>query len=357
MNKIPFSDDELMEAAKKVQDALLDALPSPSECEHQFSPEFEVRMQRLCAKERWKRSLRRVARRVAMIALTVCVGAGTWLAVDMDARAAFFGWVKERYENYIVYRFPDEAVIEASVASVNRRYRLGLIPEGYYLLSEGKTGNTYDYFYGNEEGNALSFAYAPGSSATSWFIVSDGTTKHQVMVNGYHADYLKSHDPDVASCVAWIDENNTAFMVDGFFTEEELIEIAESIEVVPEETAEPTEYRLGWMPEGLTERRHKHIGNSMQVAYADEQGRLLKFYCIYGEPSSAFSFYMEDPIYETVDVNGYAAEVMLSPSGEEGNTIYWTTEKNELFYISGFYPLEDLVKMAENVEPVTEDIE
>lgn len=107
------------------------------------------------------------------------------------------------------------------------------------------------------------------------------------------------------------------------------------------------------MPEGLTERRNKNDGNSMQVVYADEQGRLLKFFCIFGEPSSAFYFYTEDPIYETLDVNGYAAEVMLSRSGEEGNTISWTTEKNELFYISGFYPLEDLVKMAESVEEVS----
>lgn len=471
MNNVPFSDDELREAAKKVQNTLLESLPPPSECQHEFSTEFESKMKKLCAKARWKRSLKRVAQRAAMVFLTVCVGAGTWLAVDTEARAAFFGWVKERYENYVVYRFPEEAVTGDSTVPTNgqyqlaevpegyslcyldvgtngnsmlyeneagdyltvlysfdtevsalyvftsengtfhqitvdghpadyvqsnspeevntilwvderntafaiagfftedeliemaeglhwveeepitEKYRLGLIPEGYSLFDEGKTGNTNYYLYGNEDGNGLSFNYAPGTAATSWFILTDGTTKHQTRVSGYQADFIQSHDTNVSSCVVWIGENNTAFMVDGFFPEEELIEIAESIEVVEEEAAEPVKYRLGWIPEGLTERHRVNDGNSIREIYADEQGRLLKFFCIFDDPSSyALYSYMEEPIIETVDVNGYAAEVILSRSGEEGNTISWTTEKNELFYISGFYSLEDLVKMAESVE-------
>ena len=470
MNNVPFSDDELREAAKKVQDALLDTLPPPSECQHEFSPEFEAKMKKLCAKSRWRRSLKRAAKRVAMVFITVLVGVGTWLAVDTEARAAFFGWVKERYENYVVYRFPEEAVTGDSMVPTNgkyqlaevpegyslsyldvgtnnnsmlyeneagdyltvlysfdtevsalyvftsengtfhqttvdghpadyvqsnspeevntilwvddnntsfaiagfftedelvemaegihwveeepvtERYHLGLIPEGYTLFDEGKSGNMNSTVYSNEDGYILAFNYAHSTEATDWFMLIDGTTNHKIKVNGYPADFFLSHDPDVSSSVAWIGENDTLFRVKGFLSEEELIEIAESIEVVEQEVAEPVEYRLGWVPEGLTERHRVNDGNSIREVYADEQGRLLKFYCIFDDPSSyALYSYMEEPIIETVDVNGYAAEVRLSSSGEEGNTISWTTEDNCLFYISAFLDKAELVQIAENI--------
>ena len=409
-----------------------------------------------------------------VVFLTVCVGAGTWLAVDTEVRAAFFGWVKERYENYIVYRFPEESINGDSTVPTNgqyqlaevpegyslcyldvgtndnsmlyeneagdyltvlysfdtevsalyvftdengtfhqttvdghpadyiqsnspeesntilwvdenntsfaidgfftedelvemaegihwveeepvtERYRLGLIPEGYSLFDEGESGDMSYSFYANEAGDGLAFNYTRRSESTDWFILTDGTTQSRTTVNGYPADFFLSHDPDVSSCVVWIGENDTLFRVKGFFHEEELIEIAESIEKIEQEETEPVEYRLGWIPEGLTERKHTNDGNSIREVYADEQGRLLKFICIFGNPGSyALYSYMEDPIIESVDVNGCDAEVRLSRNGEEGNTISWTTEKNELFYISGFYPLEDLVKMAESVEAVS----
>ena len=49
----------------------------------------------------WKIALRRVA----AFFLTALVGVSAWLAVDTQAREAFFGWAKEVCETFFVYHY------------------------------------------------------------------------------------------------------------------------------------------------------------------------------------------------------------------------------------------------------------
>lgn len=39
-----FTDEELKRAAEEVDEAILDQLPDPADCHHDFSPEFEQKM-------------------------------------------------------------------------------------------------------------------------------------------------------------------------------------------------------------------------------------------------------------------------------------------------------------------------
>ena len=105
MNKTPSSDDELTIPAKSTLTSMMNAIPQPEECDHEFSTAFEDKMQDVFKRERRHRALRRASKRVAMLFLVCAITVGAYLGLDNEARAAFFGWIREHYENYFVYCF------------------------------------------------------------------------------------------------------------------------------------------------------------------------------------------------------------------------------------------------------------
>lgn len=96
-----LTDEALSLAAAQVRDAMPASLPSPSACEHTFSRAFERKMRPLLRRQRHPLFAQAV-RRAAAFFLTVLVGAGVWLTVDVQAREIFFAWVREFYEASVV---------------------------------------------------------------------------------------------------------------------------------------------------------------------------------------------------------------------------------------------------------------
>ena len=43
-----ITDEMLAQAAEEVDEAILDQLPDPADCKHEFSPEFEQKMATVC---------------------------------------------------------------------------------------------------------------------------------------------------------------------------------------------------------------------------------------------------------------------------------------------------------------------
>ena len=76
--------------------------------QHKFSPEFEKKIKKLERKANHP-IVYRSLQRIASIILVCLIACSAWLTVDAEARAAFFGWVKEIYETYFVYRFEGSA--------------------------------------------------------------------------------------------------------------------------------------------------------------------------------------------------------------------------------------------------------
>lgn len=174
----------------------------------------------------WKTALRRVA----AFFLTALVGVSAWLAVDTQAREAFFGWIKEMQDTYFVYRFEGD-----SNATDDVSYRPTWLPEGYsewYVAEE--TGGTNHVIYADETGRMLKLAYAQGTDGITWFLDARQSELRTAFVNGIPADLLISNDPQVASSVTWVAEDNTAFYLSAFLNEEELIKLAESVQPTEE---------------------------------------------------------------------------------------------------------------------------
>lgn len=162
--------------------------------------------------------------KAAAVILAILISGSAWLAVDTEARAAFFGWVKEIYETYFVYRFVSNSD-ETSIIS----YRPTWLPDGYTELYYDNTDNTTFVAYSNDAGQMISFSYSSATDETSWFIDRNSTIVTQVEVNGMAADLFESTDSNNANAIIWSNADNTAFCISGFVSSGYLIRIAESV--------------------------------------------------------------------------------------------------------------------------------
>ena len=222
-----ISDSMLRSAAKKSCEIYVNQLESgyDPKTQHEFSPEFEKKIKRLRRKANHP-IVYRSLQRIASIILVCLIACGAWFTVDAEARAAFFGWVKEIYETYFVYRFEGNAdYSESSVA-----YRPTWLPEGYTEFYVDDIDATTVVSYQNTDGLLLTFRYTHNPNETDWFIDATHAVIKETTVNGYPAEILLADNITTASVIAWTDEQDSAFYVSGFLSESELIKIAENIQ-------------------------------------------------------------------------------------------------------------------------------
>ena len=125
MNKNMF-DEALRKAAAKLAEARIAAQPSWDELDHEFSPEFESAMDKLMQKSQRKAIWRRVVYIAVSFLLVLLIGVGTVLTFNQEARASFVTWLREQYENSIIYRFWG-----SGNNSDFPTYQIGWMPEGF----------------------------------------------------------------------------------------------------------------------------------------------------------------------------------------------------------------------------------
>lgn len=229
MNNASFSEKELKQAAAAVRRSMLDSIPPPSQCTHEFSPAFQAKMERLISRERRRGSVRKAMKRVAMFFLAALAGVSVWLTVDAEARTAFSSWVQEVYENSIVYRFFGEPAAEELPA-----YRLSWVPEGYEVIDCYEGNEIFSVFYQNSDNLydifMFEYSFIQDSSYMEMLIDETSFTYKKVTVDGIQADFYQALNPGETNNLIWIDEDEgVVFEIDGFLDETVIMRIAESI--------------------------------------------------------------------------------------------------------------------------------
>ena len=224
-----ITDSMLRSAVKKSCEIYVNQLESgyDPKTQHEFSPDFEKKIKKLRRKANHP-IVYRSLQRIASIILVCLIACGAWFTVDAEARSAFFGWVKEIYETYFVYRFEGNAdYSESSVA-----YRPTWLPEGYTEFYVDDIDATTVVSYQNTDGLLLTFRYTHNPNETDWFIDAEHAVIKETTVNGCPAEILLADNITTASVIAWTDEQDSAFYVSGFLSESELIKIAENVQPI-----------------------------------------------------------------------------------------------------------------------------
>ncbi len=226
-----ITDEMLRQAAQIANEALVQNAEHDYDPEHPhtFSPAFEKKMRRLVHRTKHQMFYKAI-QRVAAVFLVLLIGSSIWLSVDVEAREAVFGWIKEKYENFFVYRYSDES----AATPQQKQYRPGVLPDGYTEFKATVLASGTIACYSNNQNDILRFCYIYNPTSTAWFLDVEDMDQSVVYINGVEADLFISRSTDVANVIMWIDPNtNVAFQLSAFVSTDELIEIAESIEVYP----------------------------------------------------------------------------------------------------------------------------
>ena len=152
-----ITDDDIKKAAEAYANAYMAAIDKEfaDAPPHQFSPEFERKIEKLTRKLEHPILFRlsRPLYRAAAVIIVLFLSSGVWLSIDAHAREAIFGWIKNTVEHYFVYNYEGDNADTANNGITH--YELTWIPEGYRELGEDNLANMLTKTYANEEGMVL----------------------------------------------------------------------------------------------------------------------------------------------------------------------------------------------------------
>ena len=228
-----FSENELREAARIVAEAMLDSLPAPEACHHDVSPDFLSKMAPLLTKANRKELARRWTRRAAAALLALVIGATSWLAVDTQARAAFFSWVREVYENSVVYRFFNDTPTMEKLPD----YRPSWVPDGYQPSEAIKSDLSCTFIYQdiNNQANVfiIGYRFYHENMNLSFMWEEDEYEILESQVNNLPAYFYRSVDQTETNNLVWINPSlKLLFTMEGYLEQDVMLHIADSIDLV-----------------------------------------------------------------------------------------------------------------------------
>ncbi len=224
-----FSEAELKVAAALSHEAFMSSLPEPEDCnEHRFSERFDRKMEPLFALEKKKLRSRGIIKNVAAVFLAILISLSVWLAIDTDARAAAVKWIREVFDNIVVYRLVDEHDTMGKPS-----YVLTWIPEGLELIESYDEEYGCGAFYLDETGmTGFAFDYSYTSDSQMQIITKPGQVIEKVQINGIEADFYPENVDDDTRVLIWVDEEyNIMLSIAGNLDNDTILRIAENITV------------------------------------------------------------------------------------------------------------------------------
>lgn len=226
MSNMAWSEQELANAAKRVAESMLTSFPSPSECKHVFSDDFEHSMEILRKKSKRRVAAHKIWQRVAAILIVTILSVSTWLTVDIQARERAFQWIKEIYESITIYLFNSE---DNEIDHIC--YEPSWIPDGFSLVDNYQDSDYCLRIYANDTGEKMfSVEYTLMQHTSMSTTAQEYSEVVKVDINGLPADLYIGNEASPEKALIWVDEaNQIVFNIQGNISNEDIVHIAQSI--------------------------------------------------------------------------------------------------------------------------------
>ena len=220
-----ISNEFIRQATEEYLEESMPAIPAENEIDHVFSDRFEKNMKSVIRKNNHPQ-LKRVLRMAASFALVILISGGSVMALSPTARAAVMGWLFGQEGTVFSYT----SMGTKTESEVFYKYDLAQIPEGYVLWQEIVDETQSIMLYAEETGLLLKLTATPNDGTGAMFLITTTDQKETVQIGDITADFYPSESEDSAPGLAWVDpENDYLICLDGFFSQEELIDMASSL--------------------------------------------------------------------------------------------------------------------------------
>ena len=346
-----ITDEMLYQHAAEARDIWLDTLPKDDELpEHPFSDVFMASFEAMKTQEKVQRKKKnsRPLRRVAAVFLAALIGSGTWLGVDVEARAAFIGWVREFAGDSVVYNYVGE-VPERDISN----YHCSWLPDGMEAIEVDASDTSGLVVYTSAENDfaVFSYSYMHSGTALHLFPSGDELIHTEMQINGMHADIYEEPGENASSSIVWFDEaNQTFFDINGNLSKNETIRMAESVqkglalELMPE-------YTLTWLPEGYRARELSWGSHSRTISCLNEEDHIRLDYEIQDGKSAEEVFGIDEYVErEAVTVSGQDA-ILYRNTEDDEHSLVWADEAAGIaFCLEATEDEEIMLRVAEAVK-------
>lgn len=167
----------------------------------------------------------------ASIFIAVAVSISSLISFSPVARAAVLNWLSDITDNIASYITFGNDLPAASEKQIRSDIIKNLkIPDGYTLCDSFSSPDLGYLIYSTDDSNSnLTIQYMSIASHSTMDVSSDDMLHYKVIVHDQDADlYISSKD--AVNTLVWADESSGwIFCIDGSFTGDQLIEIANSI--------------------------------------------------------------------------------------------------------------------------------
>ena len=221
-----ISNEFIRQATEEYHDESMSTIPAENEIDHVFSDRFEENMKSVIKKNNHPQ-LNRILRMAASFALVILIAGGSVMALSPTARAAVLGWLFGQEGTVFSYT----SMGTKTESEVFYKYDLAVIPEGYVLWQEIVDETQSIMLYAEEEtGLLLKLTATPNDGSSAMFLITTTDQKETVQIGDITADFYPSESEDSSPGLAWVDpDNDYLICLDGFFSQEELIDMASSL--------------------------------------------------------------------------------------------------------------------------------
>ena len=161
--------------------------------------------------------------RVAGVLLAILLAGSAFITFSTEARAAFFGWVREQYENFHVYFFEGAATADPV------KYELGWLPDGCVYVTTIENENGEILIYTDEHDTLIPLSYDQPTDSSILSVNGAGNETIPETINGCPGEISISPGEGETDHITWIDDKNTLFFISGHFDQETFIRMAESV--------------------------------------------------------------------------------------------------------------------------------
>lgn len=219
--------DKLSASAAKATMAIIDSLPAPGECSHEFTPRFQKKMQRTIRRAKHP-IIYNIPKRVACFIIAAIIIGSTWLTVDADARTEIFAWIREKYEEFIEYRF----VGKPSSEKEKTDYELTWLPDGYTEIDRLVTEDGCTIIYSHDV-SLIQFVYSTGTDADSLFVGDFNGEVQTIQIGEFIADFYQAQNNSQSSTVVWMSaQKDTLFSITTSLPKDIIIELCKSVQKI-----------------------------------------------------------------------------------------------------------------------------
>ncbi len=218
-----ISDEQMKKAVANVRTSLLKKLPDPQDCQHDFSPEFEQKMELLRKQNKQKLQRKTRIRNIAAILILILVGVVGWLLTNQEAVASFKRWVvREKNVQPAVHYYV------SSPESELPDYTFGWLPDGFEISEKRVFPNAKMIIAKNAKNKTIILEYQYMSEATEKEFFGESITQENIQVGEQDGVLFSDAREDSASILFWSSEE-IAYTINSQLEKEIMMKIAENV--------------------------------------------------------------------------------------------------------------------------------